>query len=60
MIAEVILGVPGLGRLLHSALTSSDVPLFQGGLLVSVTAGIAIGLVADLISGVLSPPERDQ
>lgn len=60
VIAEVILGVPGLGRLLHSALTSSDVPLFQGGLLVAVTAGIAIGLVADLISGVLSPPERDQ
>ena len=60
VIAEVILGVPGLGRLLHTALTSSDVPLFQGGLLIAVTAGIAIGLIGDVISGILSPPERDQ
>lgn len=60
VIAEVILGVPGLGRLLHTAVTSSDVPLFQGGLLVAVTAGIAIGLIGDLISGLLSPPEREQ
>jgi peptide/nickel transport system permease protein len=59
VIAEVILGVPGLGRLLHTSLTDSDIPLFQGGLLVAVTAGIAIGLLGDLISGVLSPPERD-
>ena len=57
VIAEVILGVPGLGRLLHTALTTSDVPLFQGGLVVAVAAGIGIGLIGDLISGVLSPPE---
>ena len=57
VIAEVILGVPGLGRLLHTALTTSDVPLFQGGLVVAVAAGIGIGLIGDLISGVLIPPE---
>lgn len=57
VIAEVILGVPGLGRLLHGAVTNSDVPMFQGGLIVAVTAGIIIGLIGDVLSGVLSPAE---
>lgn len=60
VIAEVILGVPGLGRLLHTAVTTADVPMFQGGLLMAVAAGIAIGLVADGLSSFLSPPERDR
>ena len=58
VIAEVILGVPGLGRLLHTSLVGSDVPMFQGGLLVAVTIGIVIGLLGDALSGLLSPPER--
>ena len=60
VIAEVILGVPGLGRLLHTALVGSDVPMFQGGLLVAVAIGIVIGLLGDALSGLLSPPERSQ
>lgn len=60
VIAEVILGIPGLGRLLHTATINSDVPMFQGGLIVAVAAGIAIGLVSDLLSGLLSRPERQQ
>ena len=60
VIVEVILGVPGLGRLLHTAVTNSDVPLFQGGLLVAVTAGIIVGLLGDAISNALSPTERDR
>ena len=60
VIAEVILGVPGLGRLLHSALVASDVPMFQGGLLIAVAIGIVIGLVGDAVSSILSPPERPQ
>ncbi len=59
VIAEVILGVPGLGRLLHNAVTTSDVPMFQGGLLVAVAIGIAIGLISDGLSAILSPPERE-
>ena len=59
VIAEVILGVPGLGRLLHTAVTSSDVPMFQGGLLVAVAAGIGVGLLSDGLSALLSPPERE-
>ncbi|MEL6891776.1 MAG: ABC transporter permease, partial [Actinomycetota bacterium] len=58
VIAEVILGVPGLGRLLHTAVVTSDVPMFQGGLLLAITAGILIGLLGDALSAVLSPPER--
>lgn len=60
VIAEVILGVPGLGRLLHTAVTTSDVPMFQGGLLVAVTAGLIIGLLSDGLSRLLSPPERQR
>ena len=60
VIAEVILGVPGLGRLLHTAVTTSDVPMFQGGLLVAVTVGVTIGLIGDALSAALSPPEREE
>ncbi|MEM7339941.1 MAG: ABC transporter permease [Actinomycetota bacterium] len=59
VIAEVILGVPGLGRLLHTAVTTADVPMFQGGLLVAVAIGITVGLLSDGLSALLSPPERD-
>ncbi len=59
VIAEVILGVPGLGRLLHTALVTADVPLFQGGLLVAVAVGITVGLIGDGLSALLSPPERE-
>jgi len=58
VIAEVILGVPGLGRLLHTALITSDVPMFQGGLIITITAGILIGLAGDALSSLLSPTER--
>ncbi|MEM1331857.1 MAG: ABC transporter permease [Actinomycetota bacterium] len=60
VIAEVILGVPGLGRLLHTAVVTSDVPMFQGGLIVAVGAGILIGLLGDGVSAALSPPERER
>ncbi|MEM9520042.1 MAG: ABC transporter permease [Actinomycetota bacterium] len=60
VIVEVILGIPGLGRLLHTAVTQSDVPMFQGGLLVAIAAGIVIGLLGDALSNALSPTERDQ
>ena len=60
VIAEVILGIPGLGRLLHTAVTTVDLPMFQGGLIVAVTAGILVGLLGDFLSAVLSPRERPQ
>ncbi len=59
VIAEVILGVPGLGRLLHTSVVTADVPMFQGGLLVAVAVGITIGLLGDGLSALLSPPERE-
>ncbi|MEM7091689.1 MAG: ABC transporter permease [Actinomycetota bacterium] len=60
VIAEVILGIPGLGRLLHDAVKASDVPMFQAGLLVAVTVGILVGLLSDALSRLLSPPERER
>lgn len=54
----MILGVPGLGRLLHTAVTTSDVPMFQGGLIVAVGCALLIGLIGDTLSGLVSPPER--
>ncbi|MEM9563437.1 MAG: ABC transporter permease [Actinomycetota bacterium] len=59
VIAEVILGVPGLGRLLHTSVITADVPMFQGGLLIAVAVGITIGLLGDGLSALLSPPERE-
>jgi hypothetical protein len=34
--------------------------MFQGGLLMAVAVGIAIGLLSDGVSALLSPPERER
>ena len=60
VIMENIFNLPGLGRLMLSALTDRDYPLVSGINLFFGTAVVAINLMIDLLYGYLDPRVRYQ
>ena len=55
---ENIFNLPGLGRLMLTALTDRDYPVISGINLFFATVVVAINLVIDLIYGYLDPRVR--
>lgn len=55
VIAESVFGLPGLGRLLLTAITTRDYPVVQGGLLVVVVMAVVINLAIDVLYRVIDP-----
>ena len=58
VVIEVIFNIPGMGRLLYSAVLNNDVPVIQGGLIWILTLAVLINTVTDLLYGVLNPAIR--
>ena len=58
VIMENIFNLPGLGRLMLTALTDRDYPVISGVNLFFATMVVAINLVIDLIYGYLDPRVR--
>ena len=58
VIMENIFNLPGLGRLMLTALTDRDYPVISGINLFFATAVVAINLVIDLVYGYLDPRVR--
>ena len=58
VIMENIFNLPGLGRLMLTALTDRDYPVISGINLFFATAVVAINLVIDLVYGYLDPGVR--
>ena len=58
VIMENIFNLPGLGRLMLTALTDRDYPVISGINLFFATMVVAINLVIDLIYGYLDPRVR--
>lgn len=58
VVVEVIFAIPGMGRLVYTAVINQDLPLLQGSLVCIVGLAIAINTVADLLYGVLNPKVR--
>lgn len=58
LVAEVVFGYPGLGRLLLYAMQNQDLPLIQACSMVAVTMLCLANLVADLLYGFLNPRIR--
>ncbi len=48
VIVEVIFSVPGLGRTLYDAVVAGDLPVIQGGLVLTVAVAVAANLASDL------------
>jgi peptide/nickel transport system permease protein len=55
---ETIFQWPGIGRMLVNAISTRDVLLVQGGVLVVAIAYVLINLAADLVQGALDPRAR--
>ncbi|MGI9449934.1 MAG: ABC transporter permease [Geminicoccaceae bacterium] len=55
VVVEVIFAIPGMGRLVYSAVVNNDIPMLQGSLICIVGLAIVINTIADLLYGVLNP-----
>ncbi|MGR4067413.1 ABC transporter permease [Halomonas sp. LR3S48] len=58
VVIEVIFAVPGMGRLVYSAIVNGDIPVLQAGLVAIVTLAVVINTVTDLAYTVLNPVVR--
>ncbi|MBM3518471.1 MAG: ABC transporter permease [Alphaproteobacteria bacterium] len=58
VVIETVFSVPGIGRLVASAILRRDYPVIQGGLLVSAAIVMAINLAVDLAYAWLDPRVR--
>ena len=58
LLAEVVFSYPGIGTLLNSAIQMRDLPLIQGAVLVITLGVVAINLLADLLTVLLTPKLR--
>lgn len=58
VVTEVIFTIPGIGSLLYDAVTNLDLPLIQGGLFVTLLAGLGVGLLSDMAAVLLDPRIR--
>ena len=58
VVVEVIFAIPGMGRLVYTAVINKDIPLLQGSLVCIVGLAIFINTAADLLYGVLNPTVR--
>ncbi len=58
VVIEVIFNIPGMGRLLYTAVVNNDVPVIQGAILWILALAVLINTVTDLLYSVLNPAIR--
>ena len=58
VVTETVFSWPGVGRLAVGAITSSDLPMAQGTIIVLSLGFILVNLTVDLLYGVLDPRVR--
>ncbi|UNX53808.1 ABC transporter permease [Georgenia sp. TF02-10] len=58
VVAETVFGRPGLGRVALTAITSKDIPVVMGVVLISAFAFVVINLIVDLLYLVIDPRLR--
>jgi peptide/nickel transport system permease protein len=55
IVVETVFGLPGVGRLVVTAINQRNYTVVQGGVLVVAALFIAVNLAADLLNAVLDP-----
>jgi peptide/nickel transport system permease protein len=55
---ETVFQWPGLGQMLVQAVSSRDILLVQGGVLVAATSYVLVNLIADVLQSLLDPRLR--
>ncbi|HEY2673184.1 MAG TPA: ABC transporter permease [Rugosimonospora sp.] len=58
MLVETVFAIPGMGRLLITAVTARDYPLVQGGVLVTVVIFVVVNLLVDVSYSLIDPRVR--
>jgi peptide/nickel transport system permease protein len=58
VVTEIVFNIPGLGRLVVSAILRRDYPVVQGVILVTAVAYVLINLVVDLVYALIDPRIR--
>jgi peptide/nickel transport system permease protein len=58
VIVESVFAIPGLGRLLLTAIEGRDYPVLQGALLVIMVSALAVNFVIDILYHVIDPRVR--
>jgi len=58
VIVETVFALPGVGRLMVTAIFSRDYPVIQGGLLLIAVAFVAVNLLIDLAYAWINPRIR--
>jgi len=58
VLVEQVFGVPGLGQVAINAVTTRDIPVIQGIVLVAVLVAVVSNLLVDLAYGYLNPKVR--
>jgi peptide/nickel transport system permease protein len=58
VLVEQIFGVPGIGQIAINAVTTRDIPVIQGIVLVAVLVAVVSNLLVDLAYGYLNPKVR--
>src|SRR5258706_9525758 len=58
VVTEIVFNIPGLGRLVVSAILRRDYPVVQGVVLVTAVAYVLINLVVDVVYGLIDPRIR--
>lgn len=58
VVVETVFSVPGLGRLMATAILARDYPVIQGGLLATAVMFVAINLLVDVLYAWLDPRIR--
>jgi peptide/nickel transport system permease protein len=58
VVVETVFAYPGMGRVIHGAVTARDFPLLRGAFLVTTVAVIAANLVAELTYPLVDPRAR--
>ena len=59
VVVESVVGWPGIGRQAVAAITSEDIPVLMGTLLLSTVCIVVANLVADIVVMLLDPRTRD-
>ena len=59
VIIESLFALPGLGRLLLSAIETRDYPVVQGALLIVVATAMVVNLAVDLTYRMIDPRVRE-
>jgi peptide/nickel transport system permease protein len=58
VVIETVFSIPGLGRLMASAILTRDYPLIQGGLLITAAMFVIINLIVDVLYAWVDPRIR--